>query len=868
MNNKRNFKTITEAVDFHLGENPERIAFEVFQHDVVTYRQLSEEIKRFKEFAIENEIETDRRIAIFTKNIRNHVILELCIFEYCTLCAINDDLEKEQVAFMLDLLKVDHVITDELDRRIDDLLTEKNIGVIRIAPGHGTDTTLSYQVVKKSLTPPHRIKHGHRIGRLATTSGTTSVPKVVPVPYEEKVQKYIFDTDYYRLNETAVTMEYRKPFINLVGTSLIAGSMVYIIDGFRHNEVVELINTKSLYWLYLPPAVILSLANYIESNGLSITSGTLVFIRSGGAPLDQSSRDRIERIFKARLVNTYGMTEALGGIASSYNAPKGPKDGSPGVALDLDVKTIDGEICIKGPTVFKGYENEDVPRADYFTEDDWFRTGDAGYIDDDGYIFITGRIKEMINKGGEKVSPYEVEKLVMEKCNVKEAYAFPYPNEIGSENVGLVITHADGKNLHLNDIRKRLSGNISAYKMPTLLFKVDEIPIARSGKVQRKKLFEAIAASDPRSFEKEELADNREVDADERKSPVERKLGALWCKLLNVDSLSTSDDFFERGGDSLNAAIALSEIEDIYGVQIPISTFFESGTVAAIARIIEQKGIHYRYDFIFPIKETGSDEPLFCVHSGDGEAVTYHSIGKYIHRNTPVYGIRFNNKSDWHHPVTFKEISRKYADEIEIKQPEGRIHLLGYCYGGVLALAIAQELKDRGRTIENIVMLDAFEPVVTGGKRASSAGGFFKKTSKRWKNSMSSLHNQPLNEIPSMVIKKAKTATMTIVDKGRYPLYVSSSKLNHKPLIMMSGKKAPLRYASKSYRQAYYDDTVYYFRANLDVVQNKNRVKSWASIVKELIVVDMNTYHVEIGSEKNMKFIAEQINRIRADKNA
>ena len=249
MNGRTNFRTITEAIDFHLDRNEERIAFEVNNKEVVTYRQLAEEIKKFRNFALETNIQSDTRIAIFTKDIMCHVILELSIYEYCTKCMIKEDVERPQLEFMMDLQKVEYIITDQLYGNAYELAVEKNIGIIQYENKYDQELGLSYKVVEKSLIEHDKPVYSGRIGRIATTSGTTSVPKVVPTLYESKNLAFEMDTTYYRLNENGNTIAYKKPYLNLLATSLYAGCMLYVVDGFRHNEVIELVNTKEIYWL-------------------------------------------------------------------------------------------------------------------------------------------------------------------------------------------------------------------------------------------------------------------------------------------------------------------------------------------------------------------------------------------------------------------------------------------------------------------------------------------------------------------------------------------------------------------------------------------------------------------------------------------
>jgi oxalate---CoA ligase len=238
------------------------------------------------------------------------------------------------------------------------------------------------------------------------------------------------------------------------------------------------------------PAVLNSVTSYLEESKESLSGSSLRFIRSSGAPLTKKTREYFEGVFQVPIVQTYGLSEA-GNVASTYQLPKGLKEGSVGTPRGVEVKILDGEVLVHGDTVFAGYENPEESNDEYFV-DGWFRTGDAGYLDEDGYLFITGRFKEMINRGGEKVSPYEVESAIQRHTAVADAAAFPIPNSYGSEDVGAVVVLKEGAALDIDELRSFLTPYISSYKMPTKLFIAGEVPVGGNHKVQRRRLYEYI----------------------------------------------------------------------------------------------------------------------------------------------------------------------------------------------------------------------------------------------------------------------------------------------------------------------------------------------------------------------------------------
>jgi len=148
-----------------------------------------------------------------------------------------------------------------------------------------------------------------------------------------------------------------------------------------------------------------------------------------------------------------------------------------------------GEVAIKGATVVDGYENNPEANATAFTSG-WFRTGDEGMLDEDGYLFLTGRLKEQINRGGEKISPLEIEEIALTHPEVKEAVAFGIPHEKLGEDVGLAVVRADGSQLTERALRDYISARLAAFKVPRQIVLVDKLPRNVLGKVQHFRLRE------------------------------------------------------------------------------------------------------------------------------------------------------------------------------------------------------------------------------------------------------------------------------------------------------------------------------------------------------------------------------------------
>jgi acyl carrier protein len=225
-----------------------------------------------------------------------------------------------------------------------------------------------------------------------------------------------------------------------------------------------------------------------------------------------------------------------------------------------------------------GYENDPAANAAAF-RDGWYRTGDLGRFDADGYLYVTGRIKEMINRGGEKVSPREVDDVLTAHPAVARAVTFPVPHPTLGEDVAAAIVLRPRAHASEDEIRRFVSDRLAVFKVPRRLAFVDEILLGATGKPDRSQLAAALGPAGA-SCGLEPAAPSL--------TAIETQVAKLWSEVLGRP-VGAADDFVALGGDSLQAAVATSRIADALGIEIPLDQFLEMPTVAAVAaRIAEQ----------------------------------------------------------------------------------------------------------------------------------------------------------------------------------------------------------------------------------------------------------------------------------------
>lgn len=328
------------------------------------------------------------------------------------------------------------------------------------------------------------------------TSGTTSRPKIVPLR-----QRNLHSSARNIAAALELTSADRSlnvmPLFHIHGimagllAPLSAGGSVVCTPGFDafkfHRWVDELHPT---YYSAVPTMHQMVLARAPEPRPSSLR-----FVRSSSASLPGTVLDGLRALFGVPVIEAYGMTEASHQMTCNPLPPGQAKPGSVGKPTGIEVAILDaknnvlpsgqrGEVSIKGPTVVDAYENNPAANESAFTAG-WFRTGDEGMLDPDGYLFLTGRLKEQINRGGEKISPIEVDDVLLRHPAVAEAVTFAIPHDKLGEEVGAAVVLADGQQATEADLRAYVSEQLAAFKVPRRIVFVTDLPKGSTGKVQR-----------------------------------------------------------------------------------------------------------------------------------------------------------------------------------------------------------------------------------------------------------------------------------------------------------------------------------------------------------------------------------------------
>ena len=338
------------------------------------------------------------------------------------------------------------------------------------------------------------------ISMVLHTSGTTSRPKIVPLSQRNLCASAasIARTLQFVSGDCGLNI---MPLFHIHGliagvlAPLSAGSQVFCTPGFNALKFFGWMDEAKPTWYTAVPTMHQTIVARAGKNLDVIARHPLRFMRSSSSSMPPQVIRELEAVFKAPLIEAYGMTEATHQMTSNPLPPGERKPGTVGRAAGPEVAIMAGdgsllsaggvgEIVIRGDSVTAGYENNPAANAEGYREG-WFRTGDQGVMDEAGYVSITGRLKEIINRGGEKISPREVDELLMDHPAVAQVVCFGMPHPKLGEEVAAVVVLREGQAATERELQAFVAGRAADYKVPKKILFMDEIPKGATGKLQR-----------------------------------------------------------------------------------------------------------------------------------------------------------------------------------------------------------------------------------------------------------------------------------------------------------------------------------------------------------------------------------------------
>jgi amino acid adenylation domain-containing protein len=426
------------------------------------------------------------------------------------------------------------------------------------------------------------------------TSGTEARPKLVPLTHGAVCRSAYNAGAALALGPqdrllNVLPLFHAHGLISGLLTALAAGTSVVCTPGFDPAAFFGWLTAFRPTWYTAVPTIHRALLSEADRHKPSIRPCSLRVIRSASASLPANVLSELESWFGVPVIETYGMTEAASQIAA--NPLRRRRPGSVGQAAGAEIAIMDGEgrrlvagergeITLRGPTITRGYDN-DIAATKAAFRDGWLRTGDLGYLDRDGYLFIVGRIKDVIKRGGQQVAPAEVEAALLGHPDVIEAAAFSIPNPRLGEDVAAAVVPRPGAKISAHKLRTFAGERLAKFKVPNLILIVPQIPKGPSGKIKRSELASALAIRLPKA---QALRGDNLVAA---RSELERQIVETCADVLELNQIGIDEDVFALGADSLSVTQMLSRLRTHFGIRLSFNDIFDAPTVAALAARIE-----------------------------------------------------------------------------------------------------------------------------------------------------------------------------------------------------------------------------------------------------------------------------------------
>ena len=441
------------------------------------------------------------RVAIVLPNGPEMATCFLGVASGCAAAPLNPAYKDEELEFYLsDLTPRALILADKNEGPAAVVAARLGIPIITLMPLEGPAG--SFRLDTSALAGGGSLAGPAAAGDVALvlhTSGTTAQPKIVPLTNGNLVASAGHIATALALTPEDVCLNVMPLFhihglVAAVLASLRAGAGVSCTPGFSAFKMGEWLGAVRPSWYTAVPTMHQAILMRMRGKPEARAAG-LRFIRSSSASLPPQVMAELEATFGSPVIESYGMTEAAHQMCSNPLPPGVRKAGSVGLAAGPEVATMDaggallprgevGEVVIRGANVTPGYENNAAANASAFV-DGWFRTGDQGRVDAEGYLTLTGRLKEQINRGGEKISPLEIDLVLLDHPGIAQVVTFGIPHGMLGEEVGAVVVVREGHAVTEQEVRDFAAGRLAPYKVPRRVVMMDDLPKGATGKVQR-----------------------------------------------------------------------------------------------------------------------------------------------------------------------------------------------------------------------------------------------------------------------------------------------------------------------------------------------------------------------------------------------
>jgi nonribosomal peptide synthetase DhbF len=710
------FPSAARMFEQQASRSPEADAV-VDEHTTLSYAELDRRANRLAHHLISRGIGPEDLVAVAMHRGNELAVALLAVLKAgATYLPLDLDYPAERLAVILGDAPVRVVLTHTtVALQVPDRVARVCLDDTSIAWGTGTTSPDDEDRVAP-VTPD-------TAAYAIYTSGSTGVPKGVVMP----VRGFVNMLSWHRRampggagtrtgQLTAIGFDFSVQ--EMLAPLVTGGALIFPPDGLRQDldALARWIDERGVNEVYGPTSVVEALLEAASSQGIALDSVTDVL--QGGEAFTLG--ERIRTFFRARpqrrAHNIYGpaethvvSTSTLSGDVEAWPASASIGEVADNVrayvldsALELVGVGVVGELYVGGSGVARGYLGRSGLTASRFLPDPFgapgrrmYRVGDRVRWTADGTLEFFGRVDDQVKVRGFRVEPGEVEAVLARCAGVRQAVVVAAGDPGGSRRLVAYVVPADtARDLDVGVVRAFAESQLPEYMVPSAFVVLDEIPLTRNGKVDRRALPEPVSAAGSGRLPR---------------GPREEVLCGLFAEVLGVPRVGVDDGFFELGGHSLLAARLVGRVRSVLGVDMGVRLLFEAPTVARLAERLGKSDGTDALEPLLPLRTTGGRPPLFLVHPVLGTSWCYSALSASVDSDVPLYGLQEPSlRGSTGLPRDIPTMAADYAGRIRAVQPTGPYHLLGWSFGGLVAHEIAVQLRAGGEEVALLAMLDSY----------------------------------------------------------------------------------------------------------------------------------------------------------------
>ncbi|AXM89914.1 non-ribosomal peptide synthetase [Anoxybacillus ayderensis G10] len=698
----------------------------VFEDQKLSYAELNKKANQLAHFLISKGVGPERVVALALPRSLEMVIGILAVLKAGgAYLPLDPNYPEDRIAYMMEDAQPMYVIANQQmavklphTPNVEHIVVDAEHVVGQI--GHYPETNPNDADRIEALSPYH-------MAYIIYTSGSTGKPKGVMIPHQNVVRLFRSTEHWFQFSENdSWTLFHSYAFDFSVweiwGPFLYGGRLVVVPHHVSRSpkEFLQLLVEQNVTVLNQTPSAFYQLMQADRENSEWSKQLSLRFVIFGGEALELSRlEDWYERHpeNQPKLINMYGITETT--VHVSYIELDRTILSLKGNSLigcsipDLEVYVLDdqlqpvppgviGEMYVAGAGLARGYLGRPDLTAERFIANPFgppgsrmYRTGDLAKWRVDGTLDYIGRADHQVKIRGYRIELGEIEAVLAKHPQIAQVAVIVREDQPGDKRLVAYIVPAKDAVFESSELRKYVAASLPDYMIPSAFVMIEALPLTPNGKLDRKALPMPDLAI--------------EVNGRGPRTPQEEMLCDLFMEILRLPRVGIDDGFFELGGHSLLAVQLMSRIRETFGVELSIGDLFEAPTVAGLAEKLEMGSSHNALDILLPLRASGTEPPLFCVHPAGGLSWCYAGLMTSIGTEYPIYGLQARGIAKAERlPETLDEMAADYIEQMKAVQPKGPYYLLGWSLGGNVVHAMATQLQQQGDEIALLVMLDAY----------------------------------------------------------------------------------------------------------------------------------------------------------------